>query len=159
LTTRMFADPSAATRVAGTAAVNNVPLPNVVCNADPFHWTVEPAQKYAPPTDRLNPPEPALTVGGVRLEIDGPGGSIAKVNVFETPTAQPVALGFTTRTGADPGAAIRFAGTAALNAVELLNVVVSAVPLHWTVDWAQKFAPDTDSVNAALPAVALWGDN
>jgi hypothetical protein len=157
-TTRITPVPGFETKLAGTAALNDVALLKVVASAVPFHWTDDWAQKFAPATKRLNPAPPALTVDGFRANIDGPPGSMPKLTMFEVPAEQPVMVGFTTRIAADPAAAIRPAGTAAFNTVALVKVVASALAFHCTVDWAQKLAPETDRLNAGPPAVAFCGD-
>ncbi len=56
-----------------------------------------------------------------------------------------------------PTLAIKLAGTAAVNCVELTKVVVSAVPFHCTIAPARKLVPFTVRVNAAPPAITEVG--
>ena len=83
-------------------------------------------------------------------------GVAAIVNVceFEVPPPGP---GFTTVTEAVPTVAIRAAVTVAVSCVEETNVVVSAVPFHFTVEPETKLVPFTVSVNCGPPAVAQVG--
>ena len=53
---------------------------------------------------------------------------------------------------------MRPAGIAALNCVELTNVVATAVPPKLTDEEETKFVPLTVRVNAGLPATVLVGD-
>src|SRR5439155_12607984 len=83
-------------------------------------------------------------------------GVLAIVNVcaFAVP---PPRVGFTTVTDAVPAVAIRAVGTVAVSWVDETNVVVSAVPFHFTVEVETKFVPFTVKVNCAPPAVAQVG--
>jgi hypothetical protein len=63
-----------------------------------------------------------VKINDVGVTIRVPCGVIVNVNAFET-----VAPGFTTVMVAMPGIAIRLAGTAAVNCVALMNVVVNGV--------------------------------
>ena len=65
---------------------------------------------------------------GAQTEGPGPGDVIVKVSEFEAP-----APGLTTAMVAVPAAAIRLAGTAAVNCVALTKVVVSDVVFHRTI--------------------------
>ena len=56
-----------------------------------------------------------------------------------------------------PAVAMRAAGTVAVSCVAETNVVVSAVPLHLTVEPATKLVPFTVSVNCGPPAVVQVG--
>ncbi len=80
-------------------------------------------------------------------------GVAAIVNV----TAPDVAPQLTTVTDAVPAVAIREAGTVAVSCVDETNVVVSAVPFHFTLEIAAKFVPFTVNVNPRPPAVAQIG--
>jgi len=80
-------------------------------------------------------------------------GVAAIVNV----TAPDVAPQLTTVTDAVPAVAIREAGTVAVSCVDETNVVVSAVPFHFTLEIAAKFVPFTVKVNPRPPAVAQVG--
>ena len=81
-------------------------------------------------------------------------GVLAIVNVcaFEVPPH-----GVTTVIEAVPAVAMRAAGTVAVSCVAETNVVVSAVPLHLTVEPETKLVPFTVSVNCGPPAVAHVG--
>ncbi len=79
--------------------------------------------------------------------IEGTAGLIVKLTGFE-PATVTLAL---------PAAAIRLAGTAALNCVALANVVANGDPFHCTVEPERKPVPVTVSVKAGPPAVAELG--
>jgi hypothetical protein len=83
-------------------------------------------------------------------------GVLAIVNVTAVDVA-PQGLGFTTVTEAVPAVAIREAGTVAVSCVDETNVVVSAVPFHFTVEVETKFVPFTVKVNCGPPGVAQVG--
>jgi hypothetical protein len=79
-----------------------------------------------------------------------------KFTVFEVP---PPGAGLVTVTAAVPAEVIAAAGMAAVNRVELTNVVVRAPPAKLTTEAETKFVPLTVSVKpAALPATALVGE-
>jgi hypothetical protein len=82
-------------------------------------------------------------------------GAFAIVNVTAVDVAP--AQGFATVTGAVPAVAIREAGTAAVSWVEETNVVVSAVPFHFTVEPETKLVPFTVNVKSGPPAAAQVG--
>src|SRR5690348_3365227 len=65
--------------------------------------------------------------------------------------------GVTTETEASPGCAIRAALTGAVSVDEERNVVGSGAPFQRTDDPRWKFAPETVSVNAGVPATADGG--
>jgi hypothetical protein len=67
-------------------------------------------------------------------------------------------MGLVTVTFIVPVEAMLAAGIAAVNSVELTNVVVGADPPKLTIEPATKFVPSIVSVNAAPPAVALFGE-
>src|SRR5205807_4525050 len=81
-----------------------------------------------------------------------PGGLMAKLTAWET-----VPSGFDTAMLALPTAAIRLAGTAALNCAALENVVDSGEPFHCTAAPERKPAPVTASVKAGPPTVVELG--
>jgi hypothetical protein len=83
-------------------------------------------------------------------------GAAAIVNVcaFDVP---PPGLGFTTVTEAVPAVAISAAVTVAVTCVEETNIVLSAVPFHFTVEVELKFVPFTVKVNCGPPAAAHVG--
>jgi hypothetical protein len=80
---------------------------------------------------------------------------IAKLATLDVPPPDP---GLVTVTIAVPAEAMAAAGMAAVNCVELTNVVATAVPPKLTTDEERKFAPLTIRVNAGLPAKLLVGD-
>ena len=80
-------------------------------------------------------------------------GVAAIVNVC----AFDVAPQLTTVIEAVPVVAMRAAETTAVSCVAETNVVVSAVPFHFTIEIAAKFVPFTVKVNCGPPAVAQVG--
>lgn len=116
------------------------------------HCTVAPEIKFVPLIVRVKADPPAVVEAGERLVIVG--GAPLMVNV--APADVPPEL--VTVTVAEPGAAIRLAGTTAVNCVELTYVLAKAVVPHCTVVPESKFAPLMVRVNAALPAVAVAGE-
>jgi hypothetical protein len=70
----------------------------------------------------------------------------------------PPGEGLVTLTAITPDEAMAAAGIAAVNCVALTNVVVRAVPPKLTTEAAMKFVPLTVSVNAAPPAMAVFGE-
>jgi hypothetical protein len=83
-------------------------------------------------------------------------GVAPMVNVTAFDVA-PAHVGLTTVIDAVPAVAMRAAGTVAVSFVAETNVVVSAVPLQFTVEPETKLVPFTVSVNPAPPAVAQVG--
>src|ERR1700681_3864721 len=73
LDTVMFALPTAAIRLAGTAALNCVALENVVDRGEPFHSPAAPARKPAPGTAKVKAGPPAVAELGVSEVIAAPG--------------------------------------------------------------------------------------
>jgi hypothetical protein len=80
-------------------------------------------------------------------------GAAVIVNVC----AFDVAAQLATVIDAVPLVAIREAGTVAVSRVEETNVVVSAVPFHFTVEPETKLVPFTVRVNCGPPALAQVG--
>jgi len=78
--------------------------------------------------------------------------TIVNVCAFDVPPH-----GVTTVIEAVPAVAMRAAGTVAVSCVAETNAVVSAVPLHLTVEPETKLVPFTVKVNWAPPAVAQVG--
>ena len=76
-------------------------------------------------------------------------GLIGKTTVFDL---EPP--GFSTEMLAPPGCASKLAGTAAVNCVGLVKVVLRDDPFHCTVAPEIKLEPNTPSVNPGPPAVA-----
>jgi hypothetical protein len=101
--------PAAAIKLAGTAAVSCVALPNVVVSAVPFHCTTAPVTKLLPPTVSVNPAPPAVAELGLSEAIVGGGGLIVKGNpLVVTPPESTVTVAL-------PGLAINVAGTVAVS--------------------------------------------
>ncbi len=148
----MLALPGLAIRLAGTAAVSCVELTNVVVSAVPFQCTLAPERKLVPFTVSVNAAPPAITEVGLKLVMVGVGALTGNDAAVEglPPVLTAVMLAL-------PALAIRLAATAAVNCVELTNVVVSAVPFHCTVAPERKPVPFTVNVNAAPPTVADAG--
>ena len=70
----------------------------------------------------------------------------------------PPGAGFVTVTAGVPVEAMLAAGMAAVNCVELTNVVATADPPKLTIEAATKFVPLIVSVKAGPPATALCGE-
>ncbi len=135
-----------AIRLAATAAVNCVELTKVVVSGVPFHCTTAPARKFVPLTVSVNAAPPAVAEIGLRLVMVGVGA--VSGNAIAADGLPPVLIAVIF---ALPALAIKLAGTAAVNCVELTNVVVSAVPFHWTVAPDRKLVPLTVRVKAVPP--------
>lgn len=73
------------------------------------------------------------------------------------PDAPPPGDGFTTVTLAEPPTAMSAAVIAAVNWVELTNVVCLPLPFQFTAEFATKFEPVTASEKAAPPAAVFEG--
>src|SRR5260370_4777626 len=149
--TVIFAAPGLAIRLAGTLAVTCVALTNVVVSAVAFHCTLVPLMQFVPLTVRVNPAPPADTEFGLMLLIVGSGGLMVKTADADVP---PLVV---TVIFAEPGLAIRLAGTLAVTCVALTNVVVSAVAFHCTLVPLMQFVPLTVRVNPAPPAGTEFG--
>ena len=70
----------------------------------------------------------------------------------------PPGAGLVTVTAIVPAEAMLAAGMAAVNCVELRNLVAGADPPKLTIEAATKFVPLIVSVKAAPPAAALFGE-
>jgi hypothetical protein len=70
----------------------------------------------------------------------------------------PPGAGLITVTGSVPVEAMLAAGMAAVNCVELTNLVAGADPPKLTVEVATKFVPKMVIVKAALPAAVVFGE-
>lgn len=70
----------------------------------------------------------------------------------------PPGAGFVTVTADVPVESMLEAGMAAVNCVELTNVVAGAAPPKLTIEDATKFVPLIVSVKVAPPATALFGE-
>ena len=95
---------------------------------------------------------PAVTETGLRVEMTGVGTLIGSATA--TDALPPVLIAVML---ALPALAIRLAGTAAVNCVELTNVVANAVPFQRTAAPERKLVPFTVRVNAGPPAIAEVG--
>jgi hypothetical protein len=80
---------------------------------------------------------------------------MVKLTGLEVP---PPGAGLVTVTAVVPAEAMLEAGMAAVNCVELTNVVAAVAPPKSTIEVAMKFVPLIASVNAAPPATALFGE-
>jgi hypothetical protein len=89
-------------------------------------------------------------------DTDNCGVGALMVNVMELEVVPP---GACTLTEAEPGLAIKPAGTVAVSCVGEPGMVVSAEPFHSTVSPETKFVPLTVRANPEPPAVALAGDS
>jgi len=145
-------EPAVAIRLAGTAAVNCVALTYVVVRAVLPHCTVAPETKFVPLTVRVKADPPAVVEVGDRLVIVG--ATAVMVNV--APADVPPEL--VTVTVAEPGAAIRLAGTTAVNCVAFTYVLANAVVPHCTVVPESKFVPLMIKLTTPLPAMAEEGE-
>jgi hypothetical protein len=155
--------PAVAMRLAGTEAVNFVPVTYVVrstsvnlSNVPAVQRTVEAETKFVPVTVRVNAAPPAVALDGESEARVGAGLLMVNVRAPEVP---PPGVGFITVTDAVPGVAMSLADTEAVNFVPLTYFVFSPVPFHFTVDLETNFVPVTVRVNAAPPAVALEGES
>jgi hypothetical protein len=150
--------PVEAMLVAGIAAVNCVELTNVVARVEPPKLTIEPAMKFVPLTVSVKAAPPATALFGEIMVIVGREAAplvTVKFTAFEVP---PPGAGLVTVTADVPVEAMLVAGIAAVNCVELTNVVAGAAPPKLTIDDATKFVPLIVSVKAAPPATALFGE-
>ncbi len=80
---------------------------------------------------------------------------IVKMAAFEVP---PPGVGFDTVTWTVPADAMSAAEIAACNCVALTKVVCLVAPFHCSAELETKLLPFTVRVNAADPAVVLFGD-
>jgi hypothetical protein len=80
---------------------------------------------------------------------------MVKIIALEAP---PSGAGLVTVTAGVPVEAMLAAGMAAVNCVELTNVVVGAAPPKLTIEDATKFVPLIVSVKATPPATVLFGE-
>jgi len=150
-TTVIEAVPALAMRMAGTVAVSCVEETYVVASAVPFQLTVDVETKFVPFTVNVNCGPPGVTQAG-SMELIVGAAVIVNVTAFDV-----VPQELTTVIEAVPGVAIREAGTVAVSRVDETNVVVSAVPFHFTIEVETKFVPFTVNVNCVPPAVAQIG--
>jgi hypothetical protein len=142
-TTVIAAVPELAMSAAVIAAVNEVALTNVVVRGLPFHCAVDPFMKLVPVSVSVNAAPPApVNVGEIEVSVGtGFGAVIVNVSAFDvTPDGSPCAralfaplkttVGVNTCTEAVLAVAISAAVIAAVNCVELTNVVVRLLPFH-----------------------------
>jgi hypothetical protein len=102
--------------LAGTEAVNFVPLTYFVVSPFPFHCTVEVETKFVPLTVRVNAAPPAVALEGDSDVAFGKGLLTVKMRLFDLP---PPGVGFTTVTDAVRAVAMWLAGTEAVTCVLL----------------------------------------
>lgn len=130
-------------------------LTSVVVRVEPFQRTAAPARKFWPLMVSVNCGPAAAVVAGL---IDDSVGDATLVTVKVTPLdVVLVPVGLMTVTLAEPTAAIRLAGTTAVNCVALTKVVESSPPFHTTEAPLAKLLPLMVSVNCAPPTVAEDG--
>jgi hypothetical protein len=172
-TTVIAAVPELAMSAAVIAAVNEVALTNVVVRALPFHCAVDPLMKFVPVNVSVNAAPPApVSVGEIAVSVGtGFAALIVNVSAFDVvPDGNPCGrmlvgfappprftVGVKTCTEAEPAVAISAAVIAAVNCVELTNVVARLLPFHCATDVLMKLLPFKVSVNAAPPAIAEFG--
>ena len=104
-----------------------------------------------PLTVNVNCGPPAVAQVGL-VEVIVGDALIVNVTAFDVPPQ-----GVTMVIEAVPGVAISEAGTVAVSCVEETNVVVNAVPFHFTVEPETKLVPFTVNVNCGPPATAQFG--
>lgn len=154
VTTVTLAVPAVAMLAAGTLALSEVTLTNVVVSAVPFQLIVEPLTKLLPVAVSVNVAPPAVAELGDTEDNTGAG---AACTTNETAADVPT-VGVVTVTGTVPAVAIFAAGTTAVNEVALTNVVVRAAPFQFITDVLVKLVPVAVRVKEAPPAVAADGD-
>src|SRR5579864_316420 len=158
LKTVTAAVPAVAMSLAGTCARRGPPL-IAVGRSFPFQRTTELGVEFIAITARVKVCAPTGAQLGSRELIVGIGFVpllMAKFSILDVP---PPGVGLATVTDAVPADAIAAAGMAAVNCVELTNVVVGIVPPKLTIEPGIKLAPLMVSVKpAALPATALVGE-
>lgn len=143
--------PAVAIRLAGTRATSSSELTNTVSKAVLPNFVTALSVKLVPSIINRNATPPLVAESGLKLVMVGSGGLMVNVAPVEVPPA------VVTVTLILPAVAIRLAGTDAASSVELMNIVVSAVPPHLIVAADVKFLPLTVRRNAAPPAVAELG--
>ena len=136
------------------AAVSLVVLTNVVARAEPFHFADDVETKFVPLMVSVNAGPPALALLGEREVILGTALLIVNVTGADVP---PPGAGLNTVTGTRAPVAISAAVIAACNLLLFRNVVVRGEPFHCTTDVETKFVPVAVSVNAAPPAILVFG--
>jgi hypothetical protein len=153
-TTVTLGVPPVAISEAGTDAVSDVALPNVVVSGEPFQFATEPATKFVPVSVSVKAEPPAAAdVGAIEVSV---GVGLLMVNVCAVDVPPP-GVGVNTVTEDVPTRATSDAGTVAVSEVALPNTVTSAVPFQFTTEPLTKLVPVTVSVNVESPAVAEVG--
>jgi len=158
LVTHTCAVPPVVMAAASMDAANCMELTNVVVRVVPPNVTNEAETKFVPLTVSVKAAPPATALSGEIVVIVGRElpPLMVKFTGLEVP---PPGVGFVTVTDAVPADAITAAGMAAVNCVELTNVVVGIVPPKLTIEVVIKLAPLMVKVKPdALPATALVGD-
>lgn len=154
LVTVMLNVPAVAISAAGISAFNCVGLTNVVGRAVPSKSTTEPETNPVPDTVSVIPGPPGVAFSGEIVAMVGAGLFTVNVTELEVPPGS----GLVTVTAKLPLLAISASGMDAVSCVELVNVVVRAVPLNLTVEPLTKFVPLIVSVNVDPPASAFAGE-
>jgi hypothetical protein len=145
--------PACVIRSAVTAAESCVPLIKLVFSFIPFHNTAAPEKKPVPVTANENAGPPASALAGAMLVMVGAPGKMVKATAFE---GGPFGLEIVI--WAEPGCAMRFAGTVAETCVALTKVVAKLVPLNDTAAPVRNPLPVRVNDKDALPAVTLDGE-
>jgi len=143
--------PAACRSTAGTEAMSEVALLNVVGMATPFTSAIELFTNPEPVRTTLRLDTPAVTLLGETLVSTGTGFPDVTCNGSEADVPPPGA-GFTTSINSVPGTARAAAGIVAVTWVALTNVVVALLPLNWTVQVLTKPVPVTVRMRSGLPA-------
>lgn len=154
LNTVIEAVPVAVMSAARMAAVNCVPLTNVVVRSVPFQRTTDPPAKPEPFTVSVNAAPPTTAPGGLVLASTGTGLLVVNVAPDETP---PPGAGLNTVTVAVPPAAMSEARIAAVNCAPVTKVVERSAPFQRTMAPETKLDPFTVSVKPAPPAKPVVG--
>lgn len=133
---------------AGTAAVTVFAFTKVVGSAEPLNSITEDELNREPLTVSVKPALPAFALLGERelIKMEDTG----KIERFDLRFG-----GLTTLTCRNPGACRKEAGTAAVNCVELTNVVCTTLPFISTVEVETKPVPFTVRVKGGFPTVTF----
>jgi hypothetical protein len=118
----------------------------VVVRFAPPHCTCDVAKKPLPVNVSVSAPDAAFAdAGKIEASVGAGFGVMVNETLEEVP---PPGAGFTTVTAAVPVEARSVARIAAVNCVELTNVVVRFAPLHFTCDVEMNPLPSRVNVNA-----------
>jgi hypothetical protein len=147
--------PAVAMSVAEICADIEVALWYVVVRAPPFQFTTESCTKLVPVRVSVKAAPPAVAFCGETEVIVGVSGGDGKIEKFKDDVVPPPE--FATVIGCVPELATSAALIAAWTALALTNVVVRALPFHFTVAPDVKPAPFTVSVKSEAPATMLGG--